>query len=475
MLRGATAVTFDRQWRLMNAYYWTIMLPRLIGAMVIACLVGNCQTSRKAVPAPHIVSGPIAKAGENSTGFQYSINLLWINRTKSPDNELVFPRVRTVIAMGGETQIHTHFDNLTGWAEKHPDSVIRVWYDSSTTTPEAVSRTLAEVAKFPQVKLNDLNELGAIKSLKEKLGDDYDLLPVYFKVDLAKLIVTHEILAQDPSKLFVFSDFDLEPLSQKDLFDDATNDRVQRIGFVFTERGNRGFENSFHIFRFDDDLQDSLDQIIQLGFSVAKIKYRGNEKNKLPAAANISPQLIYDLLGENFFVLYYAKKSWLAASEAVFNKKARERTKTDNEMIAESMDRMAYNFLYRGAPVPKIINIVSVLSDEICHPVEREEKYLYLRAYILLKNTHYEVTTKPITAEEEYYKITTGQNLKIFLGASQLTTFFLEERIPEGVAVPAGMTKVKLEDKLKFKDYSSCTKRPLIPGKAINHTPSLNY
>ena len=70
---------------------------------------------------------------------------------------------------------------------------------------------------------------------------------------------------------------------------------------MFTSKGHRGFENSFHIMQHDEDLLSSLKYVID--YCILCVKKVASET--LPYNTKMNPQVVYDILAENFFKIYY--------------------------------------------------------------------------------------------------------------------------------------------------------------------------
>ncbi len=183
---------------------------------------------------------------------QYSINLMWINRQLQKDQRYVYPS-------GGDDG-KKFLNTIVAWAQKNPTSIIHIWFDSSTTTQEAVKNTQEafnrEAAKFgkdvAKLELRDIRDLTVVRNNQDVFSSD---IPVYLRADLLRAVLAEEILQQDKHFYFVYADFDVKPLSKTELFDTKTLENLKKYHFVMAHENNTlGFENSFQIFTYDENL-----------------------------------------------------------------------------------------------------------------------------------------------------------------------------------------------------------------------------
>lgn len=183
---------------------------------------------------------------------QYSINLMWINRGLKADQKYIYP--------SGEDDGKKFLNTIVAWAGKNPESIICLWFDSNTTTQEAVKNTQEafnqEVAKFgkdiAKLELRDIRDLTIVKNNYDVFSSD---IPVYLRADLLRAVLAEEILQQNKHSYFVYADFDVKPLSKTELFDTKTLENLKKYHFVMAHENNTlGFENSFQIFTYDENL-----------------------------------------------------------------------------------------------------------------------------------------------------------------------------------------------------------------------------
>ncbi len=184
--------------------------------------------------------------------FEYSVNLLWINKDINTDKNYVFPAVdRNNIRI---------ISSISNWAEKNPQAVLNFWFDSQAVTDAQIQST-AELfysfnkqfnrAEDKKIKLKDIRTLPEIANNQEVFSSK---TPVYLRADLARLIASLGTLKECRNQnedleidcYFVYADVDVTPVNKIELFDEKTLSLLKENGMVLHD-GNNGLENSFHI------------------------------------------------------------------------------------------------------------------------------------------------------------------------------------------------------------------------------------
>lgn len=180
--------------------------------------------------------------------LNYTINLMWINRKFEQNQKYIHP---------SKTQQELEA-NLLGfafqWAATNPKAIVYIWYDSAFLTQEAIHNTQDVVDGYAHahpgiapIELKDVCDLPFVQNNIEIFSDK---LPVYFRVDLLRLIVSLHLLSQSNQPAYlVYADADVEPIAQEELLDKDTLENLKKYGIVVAEdeTWGFGFENGFHI------------------------------------------------------------------------------------------------------------------------------------------------------------------------------------------------------------------------------------
>lgn len=182
----------------------------------------------------------------------YSLNLIWINpKLDCQKNQLL-----------SQNQLET----LCTWAQKNPTSLVNLWLDSCLTSKPArlhtqnlIKQTNLKLKKN-QIKLKDIRKLTTVQNNPEIFASQ---IPVYFRVDLIKIIITVESLKLKHDLCLVYTDFDIKPIVNRKLFDRKTCNLLKKNHFVLAKSNNKfGFENGFQIFTYHENLILALEQIL---------------------------------------------------------------------------------------------------------------------------------------------------------------------------------------------------------------------
>lgn len=185
-----------------------------------------------------------------------TINFMWINKTKPEEN----PDVKTyVIPHPYKRQLSINNANLVEtidilgriqlWAKLNPHNNIAIWYDGNTVLDNAVANTAQELARLGVENLT-LIDINTKLQGYEELFEDW--LPIYFRVDILRLVATYvtlkEDLAKDKRTFFAYFDLSIDPITLHDLyaFDDGDG-KVSKYGLMVGKTDQATYENSFHV------------------------------------------------------------------------------------------------------------------------------------------------------------------------------------------------------------------------------------
>jgi hypothetical protein len=126
-----------------------------------------------------------------------------------------------------------------------------------------------------------------------------DKIPVYFKVDLVRLIILLQLIKENPQSYAIYADIDTKPLSEDIIFTEESIKLLNRYGLVLPKGQLAEYENSFHILAGEELTSDKYMRIsiekILVEFNIYKILY--NYK--------VEPQ---DVFGnyKDMFLFYFA-------------------------------------------------------------------------------------------------------------------------------------------------------------------------
>lgn len=188
----------------------------------------------------------IANANTASAHYDYTINLMWINRKLNETQQYIYPA-------SNEKELSKKFLNyIFKWASVNQSSIVYLWFDSALTPPTAIKNTeklITEYIKKHQeiapIILRDVRKLPYVKTNPEVFSDK---IPIFFRVDLLRVIAQVHDISVGITPYFVYSDIDINPLAQEEIFDKETTQKLQTFGIVMMYHPIwQGFENGFSI------------------------------------------------------------------------------------------------------------------------------------------------------------------------------------------------------------------------------------
>ncbi len=183
----------------------------------------------------------------------YSVNLMWINSSKNSGS--------TIASNRGTSRFNdVVIQPAVKWAKANPQAQVVLWYDSVHTTEEAVanSKKILEEHKMSNIQLRDVREIPCVKNNPDIFTSE---VPIYFRVDLLKLIILLHSIDHDHCDAAVFSDLEVgdqrpnkDRMSKQELFSEHVCKGFSKMGFVVGDKrifekigegGIAGQENQF--------------------------------------------------------------------------------------------------------------------------------------------------------------------------------------------------------------------------------------
>ncbi|MBM3207948.1 MAG: hypothetical protein FJZ57_05010 [Chlamydiae bacterium] len=181
----------------------------------------------------------------------YTLNFLWINL--NPQDRIRNSAENIFGDGSNDRQMADFYGKLSLWADLHPQVSVNLWVDTALLTERAVNRAFEDMQSLSaekniSLKLRDVRSIAKVQSSMQRYF--HPAIPVYFRVDLAKVLIADELmLDSDHFKYVVISDIDITPLPSELLFDQRTVDFLDQFGFVLNRCGSSNIENSFFIYK----------------------------------------------------------------------------------------------------------------------------------------------------------------------------------------------------------------------------------
>lgn len=220
------------------------------------------------------------------TDINYCINLMWVSvQPLFSNNFLIHPK---------------YFDKIEMWINNNPNAKIIFWYDGDIKFTtffsiintrlffEYLNRKYAGKIYLRDLSINPfvmkINELSPFLFGPVRLFNiDDNRLPLYFRVDLYRIIIAIYLLKYEEFTFFVYSDMDIEPYCNSDgnkircseslldkielnkeyIFNHEVMSKLDEDGLVMQSMANidsrlPSFENSFQIIGNKDPYKKSL-------------------------------------------------------------------------------------------------------------------------------------------------------------------------------------------------------------------------
>lgn len=171
--------------------------------------------------------------------LQYCINFLWLNDKKNSQGEYVCDNIDYVLAQ------------LKKWQIENPEAEINFWYDGDYSNEKAVQNTLRllkENSIHPDqpIKLRNIREIPLIQQNKALFAHD---IPIYFRIDILKLILCLHTMLTENMDSAIFTDFSIadkveKTLNKSQLFNPDNLKNLYRFGMLIGFDGEK-IENQF--------------------------------------------------------------------------------------------------------------------------------------------------------------------------------------------------------------------------------------
>ena len=128
------------------------------------------------------------------------------------------------------------------WAKANPEAKVYLWYDSAHTTKQAIEDSksiLDEALRREEISNAELKDVREIPCVMNNLDTFTQAIPIYFRVDLLKLIILLDSIEREGFDSAVFSDLevgDMRPtggrMNKHELFNQNVCNDFERIGFI---------------------------------------------------------------------------------------------------------------------------------------------------------------------------------------------------------------------------------------------------
>ena len=246
---------------------------------------------------------------------RYSINLMWLNRTKDNTQPYIGP------SRSEDKLAEKLLAPAIKWSIANPEGRVNLWYDSIHTTPEAVENTQRVLSKLlaenhiRNLQLRDIRDIAIVANNPDVFSDQ---IPLYFRVDLLKAIIVVDSIESEGNDAAIFSDLevgDLRPnhdrMTKDTLFSPHILKRLDDAGLILNGTDS-GPENQFLQLGRNQEMIDAIKQIVinanltRAIIRLNRVRSGEQEDEKIISGLN---QFIYLSMISQLYPYYYAKKS----------------------------------------------------------------------------------------------------------------------------------------------------------------------
>ena len=188
------------------------------------------------------------------------INKLDIKNVELMNNIIDFVFYKIIIddsGMDNRTLIDKEIKKIKNNLEKNEKIKIYLWLDFRRHLSKNINDTKTYLNNFcSNIEIKDLNNLALFQNdMIKNIYSDYYNYDFYYKVDLAKLLITLEQIYLDNSVYSIFTDIRVKvfSLSPENIVNEYNNSKLDKFGVLFIKTKNSNYENSFHIMKYNSN------------------------------------------------------------------------------------------------------------------------------------------------------------------------------------------------------------------------------
>jgi hypothetical protein len=209
----------------------------------------------------------------------YSINMLWINKSKNEKQAFICENEELAL----KSKL---LEPAKGWAKSNPEAKVNIWYDSKLYSSKAIKDTKDTLETFlkdnlsPEVltlkiSLKDINDMNIVKDNQNFFTEE---IHVYFRIDLLKIIILWNSLANESEDAAIFADLNAgnrraEKMDKKELFDENSMEQLKDWGILMGTNFGRG-ENKFIQVINDEYITETLRVYINASLNAATFLFK---------------------------------------------------------------------------------------------------------------------------------------------------------------------------------------------------------
>jgi len=179
----------------------------------------------------------------------YSINMLWVNRELNSNQPYL-------CGNNSLTTLPRHFiEAALKWKKSNPNASVVIWYDGYSVNNKAQDNTLELLSTYQyqysdlSIMFKDFREIDVVKNNPDIFSD---YLPVYYRVDLLKLILCVHTIEYNHDEASIYADLQVgdlrvnkDRMGKDELFKREILERLEYLGLQVIKDGMKD-ENQFY-------------------------------------------------------------------------------------------------------------------------------------------------------------------------------------------------------------------------------------
>ncbi|NRA47246.1 MAG: hypothetical protein HRU09_20030 [Oligoflexales bacterium] len=148
----------------------------------------------------------------------YSINFLCINKEENLDQEFIC----------NKKFIDKLLKSSANWKEQDSDAPINIWFDSKTISEDALHNSQKLLQPNHGIQLRDIRDIGIVQLNSNIFSPK---MPLYFRIDLLKLVICNHQISDDDMDSAIFADIEVQPMDKSELFSSEYFSKLLRLEF----------------------------------------------------------------------------------------------------------------------------------------------------------------------------------------------------------------------------------------------------
>ncbi len=256
----------------------------------------------------------------------YAINLMWLNRTLDETKPFIDSSTTE------EDLVKNFLSKANKWKETNPNAEVAIWFDSKFVSSQALinTRMVLEKQGF-NIKLKDIQDIDIVKNNPDAFSDN---IPIYYRVDLMKLIISLHSIVSESKQATIFADLEVgelrksngkttERMTPEELFSADIMEKLNEIGLLVIS--NSGYlENQFLQLINKPETIEALKVFINANLSraITSLNLIANEQTKVAMLTGVGNAVYGTMMNQLFPLIAGTINKNIKVNAKLFDKNA---------------------------------------------------------------------------------------------------------------------------------------------------------